>query len=129
MRLLIDTHILIWALEGSAQLSPKAKELLLDPEHEHWVSAASVWEIAIKASIRKLTLSRRLADLEKGILAAGFRVLDISIRHAIAVSEIDLLHLHNDPFDRMLLAQCEVETLRLVSADRALARIPAVIPV
>ena len=127
MRLLIDTHILIWALEGSAQLSPRAKELLLDPEHEHWVSAASVWEIAIKASIRKLTLSRPLGDVEKGILAAGFRVLDISIRHAIAVSEIDLHH--NDPFDRMLLAQCEVETLRLVSADHALARIPAVIPV
>ena len=127
MRLLIDTHILIWALEGSAQLSPRAKELLLDPEHEHWVSAASVWEIAIKASIRKLTLSRPLADLEKGILAAGFRVLDISIRHAVAVSEIELRH--NDPFDRMLLAQCEVETLRLVSADHALARIPAVIPV
>jgi len=127
VRLLIDTHILIWALEGSAQLSPRAKELLLDPEHEHWVSAASVWEIAIKASIRKLTLSRPLGDLEKGILAAGFRVLDISIRHAIAVSEIDLHH--NDPFDRMLLAQCEVDTLRLVSADHALARIPAVIPV
>ncbi len=127
MRLLIDTHILIWALEGSAQLSPRAKELLLDPEHEHWVSAASIWEIAIKASIRKLTLSRPLGDLEKGILAAGFRVLDISIRHAVAVSEIELHH--NDPFDRMLLAQCEVETLRLVSADQALARIPAVIPV
>ena len=127
MRLLIDTHILILALEGSAQLSPRAKELLLDPEHEHWVSAASIWEIAIKASIRKLTLSRPLGDLEKGILAAGFRVLDISIRHAVAVSEIELHH--NDPFDRMLLAQCEVETLRLVSADHALARIPAVIPV
>jgi PIN domain nuclease of toxin-antitoxin system len=127
VRLLIDTHILIWALEGSAQLSPRAKELLLDPEHEHWVSAASVWEIAIKASIRKLTLSRPLGDLEKGILAAGFRVLDISIRHAVAVSEIELHH--NDPFDRMLLAQCEVETLRLVSADHALARFPAVVPV
>jgi PIN domain nuclease of toxin-antitoxin system len=127
VRLLIDTHILIWALEGSTQLSPRAKELLLDPEHEHWVSAASIWEIAIKASIRKLTLSRPLGDLEKGILAAGFRVLDISIRHAVAVSEIELHH--NDPFDRMLLAQCEVETLRLVSADHALARIPAVIPV
>ena len=127
MRLLIDTHILIWALEGSSQLSPRARELLLDPEHEHWVSAASVWEIAIMASIRKLTLSRPLGDLEKGILAAGFRVLDISLRHAVAVSEIDPHH--NDPFDRMLLAQCEVETLRLVSADRALAQIPAVIPV
>jgi PIN domain nuclease of toxin-antitoxin system len=127
VRLLIDTHILIWALEGSARLNTTAKELLLDPEHEHWVSVASVWEIAIKASIRKLTLSRPLRDLEKGILAAGFRVLDISIRHAAAVSEIELPH--NDPFDRLLLAQCEVETLRLVSADEALAKIPSVIAV
>jgi len=127
VRLLIDTHILIWALEGSARLSPKAKDLLLDSEHEHWISAASVWEIAIKASTGKLTLSRPLRDLEKGILAAGFHVLDVSIRHAAAVAEIELSH--NDPFDRLLLAQCEVETFRLVSADQALARIPVVISV
>jgi PIN domain nuclease of toxin-antitoxin system len=125
MRLLIDTHVLIWALEGSSKLSVKARDLLQDPEHEHWVSAASVWEIAIKASIRKLTLSRPLRELEKGIIAAGFRVLDISVRHAAAVPEINLSH--NDPFDRLLLAQCEVETLRLLSADKALAGIPAVL--
>lgn len=127
MRLLIDTHILIWALEGSPRLSAKAKELLRDSEHEHWVSAASVWEIAIKASIRKLTLSRPLVELEKGILAAGFRLLDISVRHAATIPEIDMPH--SDPFDRMLLAQCEVETLRLVTADRALSAIPGVITV
>jgi PIN domain nuclease of toxin-antitoxin system len=127
VRLLIDTHILIWTLEGGSKLSASAKELLLDADHEHWVSAASVWEIAIKASIRKLTLSRPLRDLEKGILAAGFRVLDISIRHAVALPEIELPH--NDPFDRLLLAQCEVETLRLVSADKALADVPGVIAV
>lgn len=127
MRLLIDTHILIWALEGGSKLSVSAKELLLDANHEHWVSVASVWEIAIKASVRKLTLSRPLRDLEKGILAAGFRVLDISIRHAVALPEIELPH--NDPFDRLLLAQCEVETLRLVSADKALAEVPSVIAV
>lgn len=127
MRLLIDTHVLIWALEGSSRLGNKARALLKDPEHEHWVSAASVWEIAIKASVRKLTLSRPLRDLEKGIVAAGFRVLDISIRHAAAVPEIEVPH--NDPFDRLLLAQCEVETLRLLSADSALAGIPSVLSV
>lgn len=127
MRLLIDTHIMIWALEGSSRLSPKARELLQDPEHEHWISVASVWEIAIKSSIRKLTLSRPLRELEKGILAAGFRVLDISVRHAAAVPDVELPH--NDPFDRLLLAQCEVETLRLVSADTALAGIPSVLAV
>lgn len=127
MRLLIDTHILIWALEGSPRLSARARELLRDSEHEHWVSTASVWEIAIKASIRKLTLSRPLSDLEKGIVAAGFRVLDISIRHAAAVPGIKLPH--NDPFDRLLLAQCEVETLRLVTADQALIAVQGVISV
>lgn len=127
MRLLIDTHVLIWALEGSSRLGNKARALLKDPEHEHWVSAASVWEIAIKSSVRKLALSRPLRDLEKGIVAAGFRMLDISIRHAAAVPEIEVPH--NDPFDRLLLAQCEVETLRLLSADSALAGIPSVLSV
>lgn len=127
MRLLFDTHILIWALEGSPRLNAKARELLRDPEHEHWISAASVWEIAIKSSIRKLALSLPLRDLEKGILAAGFRVLDISVRHAAAVADLKLPH--SDPFDRLLLAQCEVETLRLVTADQALAGIPGVIAV
>ncbi len=119
MRLLIDTHILIWALEGSSQLSAKARNLLRDPMHEHWVSAASVWEIAIKSSIGKLTLSRPLRDLEKGIMTAGFQVLNITIQHAATIPDIELSH--NDPFDRLLLAQCEVETLRLVSADKAFA--------
>lgn len=91
------------------------------------MSAASVWEIAIKASLKKLTLSRPLRDREKGILAAGFQVLDITIAHAAAVPEISTQH--NDPFDRLLLAQCEVETLRLVTADHALAKIPGVIAV
>ncbi len=127
MRLLIDTHILIWTLEGSSRLSAKAKALLRDPDHEHWVSVASVWEIAIKASIQKLKLSQSLQELEKGISAAGFRVLDISIRHAAAVP--DVLLEHNDPFDRMLLAQCEVETLRLMTADRTLVGIQGVIGV
>lgn len=127
MRLLIDTHILIWALEGSSRLGGKARNLLRDPDHEHWVSIASIWEIVIKASLHKINLARPLAELEKGILAAGFQLLNINIRHAVAVPDIVLPH--NDPFDRLLLAQCEVETLRLVSADKTLAGIPAVLSV
>jgi len=127
MRLLIDTHVLIWTLEGSSRLSTKARVLLHDPDHEHWVSAASVWEIAIKSAIRKLTLSLPLRDLQKVIIAAGFQVLDVTMQHAATVPEIDLPH--NDPFDRLLLAQCEVETLRLMTADQALAHVPSVIAV
>jgi PIN domain nuclease of toxin-antitoxin system len=127
VRFLVDTHVLIWALEGSTKLSKRSRDLLADPENEHWVSAASVWEIAIKAALGKLTLALPLRDLEKGIVAAGFHILDISIKHAAAVPEIVVPH--NDPFDRMLLAQCEVETLRLMSSDRALASNPVVVAV
>lgn len=127
MRLLLDTHVLIWALDDSPRLATSARNLLQDPENEHWVSAASIWEIAIKASIRKLTLSRPLREIEKGIQAAGFHVLDVTIRHAAAVPDVKLIH--SDPFDRLLLAQCEVETLRLLTADKGLAEQPAVIAV
>jgi PIN domain nuclease of toxin-antitoxin system len=68
-----------------------------------------------------------LRDLERAIPAAGFQVLDVTIQHAAATHEINLEH--NDPFDRLLLAQCEVETLRLVTADQMLAGIPSVIAV
>ena len=127
MRLLLDTHILIWALENSPRLGATARNLLGDPENEHWVSAASIWEIAIKASIRKLTLSRPLREIEKSIHVAGFRVLNVTIRHAAAVPEVKLMH--SDPFDRLLFAQCEVETLRLLTADKALGDQPGVIAV
>jgi PIN domain nuclease of toxin-antitoxin system len=127
MRFLVDTHVLIGALEGSTKLSKKARNLLADPDNEHWVSAASVLEIAIKSALGKLSLALPLRDLEEGIVAAGFQVLDISIRHAAAIAEVIIQH--NDPFDRVLLAQCEVETLRLMSTDRALAEIPVVVAV
>lgn len=124
---MLDTHVLIWALEDSPRLSTAARDLLHDAENEHWVSAASVWEIAIKAAIRKLTLSRPLREIEKSIHAAGFRVLDVTIRHAAAVHDVELAH--SDPFDRLLLAQCEIETLRLLTADKGLAEHQAVIAV
>lgn len=124
---MLNTHVLIWALENSPRLGASARNLLRDAENEHWVSAASIWEIAIKASIRKLTLSRPLREIEKGIQAAGLRILDITIRHAAAVPDVKLTH--SDPFDRLLLAQCEIETLRLLTADKGLAEHPAVIAV
>ncbi|HVY23474.1 MAG TPA: type II toxin-antitoxin system VapC family toxin [Steroidobacteraceae bacterium] len=127
MRLLVDTHILIWTLEGSSQLSVKARDLLRDPMHEHWVSAASIWEIAIKSSIGKLALARPLRELEKGIVAAGFQILNITAQHAAAIMDINLPH--NDPFDHLLLAQCEIETLRLMTADKTLTEHSSVIAV
>ena len=127
MRLLIDTQLVIWTLAGSPRLRAKARALLRDPENECWVSAASVWEIAIKSAIGKLVMASPLRDLEKMLVADGFRILDVTMQHAATVPEIQLPH--NDPFDRLLLAQCEVETMRLLSADQLLAKIPAVISV
>lgn len=119
MRFLLDTHVLIWALEGSKQLPTKARDLLLDAAHEHYVSTASVWELVIKIALRKLRLGRKLDELESGIETAGFKLLPVHIRHAVAVASLP--NHHRDPFDRLLIAQCRVETLRLLTADTQLS--------
>ena len=125
MRVLLDTHILMWALEDSPRLSMRAREILEDPENECWVSSASVWEIAIKTALGKYRLGRSLSTLEAVLEEAGLRVLDVKIKHAAAVEKI-----HSplaDPFDRLLLAQCEVETMRLLTADKVLAKRPVAV--
>ena len=123
--MLLDTHIVLWALADSPRLSKKARELLTDPENECWVSSASVWEIAIKVVLGKYPLGVPLAALGEAIEDAGFRSLDVSTRHATAIERVDVPH--GDPFDRLLLAQCEVETLRLLTADKTLGRLPVAV--
>ena len=118
MRVLLDTHVLLWVLEDSARLSPAARTLVTDPANECWVSAVSVWEVAIKVAIGKLKLHASLETLETAINDAGFSILDMTIRHAVAVPSVSTKHA--DPFDRLLLAQCEVETLKLMTADKFL---------
>lgn len=122
MRFLLDTHVVLWALEDSPRLAPAARSLLEDPTNEFWVSAASAWEIAIKVSIGKLSLRRSLVTFETAVTEAGFETLDVTMRHATAVPGIAVRH--TDPFDRLLLAQCEIETLKLLTADRKLKRLP-----
>jgi PIN domain nuclease of toxin-antitoxin system len=125
VRILLDTHVVLWALADSPRLSVRARELLADAGNECWVSSASAWEIAIKASIGKFRAGVALDRLEQGIEAAGFATLDVTIRHAAAVAHVSLPH--GDPFDRLLIAQCEVETLRLLTADARLAPLPVAI--
>jgi PIN domain nuclease of toxin-antitoxin system len=122
MRLLLDTHVVLWALEDNPRLAQAARTLLTDPANECWVSAVSVWEIAIKLSVGKLALRRSLGTVEAARVEAGFQTLDMTIRHAVAVAAIAVKH--TDPFDRLLLAQCEVETLKLLTADRLLKTLP-----
>ncbi len=125
MRILLDTHILLWALADSPRLSARARELLADPDSDCWVSSASVWEIAIKVGLGKHQLEFPLARLEAAIVEAGFQCLDITVRHALALERVKTSHA--DPFDRLLLAQCEVETFRLMTTDERLTQLPVAI--
>jgi PIN domain nuclease of toxin-antitoxin system len=115
MRLLLDTHVFIWSVMDSRQLKVATRGYLASAE-VIYVSAASIWEIAIKTRLGKMT-----SDAEAfaaAIDASGFRELPVSAKHAAAVAELPLHHA--DPFDRMLLAQAFLEPLRLVTADKAL---------
>ncbi len=125
MRILLDTHVLLWVLADSPRLSARARELLSDAGNECWVSSASVWEIAIKLALGKMRGDFAIDQLEQGIDEAGLLPLDVTMRHAAAIAKVTVPH--GDPFDRLLVAQCEVETLRLLTADEVLARLPVAI--
>jgi len=116
VKLLVDTHVLIWAVLEDAALPARFRAALSDPEAEIHVSAVSVWELAIKRAMGKLVVP---ADLFDQVAAAGCLALPIAWDHARAVEALPLHHA--DPFDRMLIAQARVEGLTLLSADRAFA--------
>lgn len=119
MRLLLDTHTLLWLVDGDRQLSRSATEVLADPGHELLLSPASYWEIAIKVSLGKYRLADPLADfIEEAIRLYGLTVLPVTAKYAEAI--VNLPHHHKDPFDRMLIAQAMVENIGLVSSDKAI---------
>jgi PIN domain nuclease of toxin-antitoxin system len=119
MRLLLDTHIVLSIInERTADLSTPLRGVLADPDSEFYVSVASLWEIAIKWRLRKLKLSGELAHLPDIVTSSGLELLPINEHHVIATVLPEPMT--RDPFDRLLLAQCSVEDLRLVTVDRAL---------
>lgn len=122
MRLLIDTHLLIWAAEGIERLSAEAIELMGDPENVLIFSVASIWEVAIKQALSRSDFSADASLMRRGLLESGYEELPINAAHAIAVA--NLPGIHNDPFDRMLIAQAGTEGLLLLTADRRLAAYP-----
>lgn len=111
-RLLADTHVVLWALGDVPRLSATVREQLEDPRTEPLVSIVSVWETAIKVALNKL---RAPADLPERLVTRGFTILTVSLEHAWAVR--GLPHHHGDPFDRMLIAQAQVEGLPIATAD------------
>lgn len=122
MRLLIDTHLLIRAAEGAERLSPEAFALMADQNNPLIFSAASIWEIAIKQTLKRRDFSADASLVRRGLLESGYEELPISAAHAIAVA--DLPGIHSDPFDRMLIAQARTEGLLLLTADQRLASYP-----
>lgn len=122
MRLLLDTHLLIWAVSEPERLSAKAERLMNDEGNQLFFSAASIWEIAIKASYQRSDFMVNVPELHDELLRNGYQELAVSAGHTFAV--VHLPHLHKDPFDRMLLAQAMREDLTLVTADAQLASYP-----
>ena len=116
-RVLLDTHALVWWVEGREKLSKTAREMIEDAETVVLVSAASAWELAIKSRLGKFK-SRELAeDLDEQILEEGFVALPISVEHALRAGRLDSPH--KDPFDRMLIAQAQIEDVSVISRDPA----------
>jgi len=112
MRVLLDTHVLLWWLADSKSLRAADKRLIASPKSLVYVSAASVWEVEIKRALGKIELPTDWADhLEDG----GFRLLSVTCQHALQVTKLPPVH--RDPFDRMLVAQAQVEGLVLLTYD------------
>jgi PIN domain nuclease of toxin-antitoxin system len=113
-RLLVDTHVLLWWLADDDALSSTARSAIAEPQNEPPVSVASLWEIAVKRSLGKLSAPD---DLPETITAEGFASLPIRAAHAWHVRDLPLHH--RDPFDRLLVAQAQIEGVPVITADAA----------
>ena len=122
MKVLLDTHVLLWAAGMPARLTDEVRSLVEDPETDVVFSAASLWEIAVKNGLGREDFKVDPRLLRRGLLEHGYTELPVTGAHALAV---DLLPpIHKDPFDRMLVAQAQVEGITLVTADDVVARYP-----
>ena len=116
MRLLIDSHTLIWAVDDPSRLAPRRPWLCRTPPNELLLSAATIWEIAIKVSLGKLTLSLSYRDwMNQAITALGLAILPVTVDYAD--NQVVLPWHHRDPFDRLLIAQALTDGIAVVSAD------------
>lgn len=117
MRMLADTHTLLWYGRDSDRLSARARRAIEESPDPVWMSHASLWELAIKVNLKKLDLGMAVSARAAEFRRAGFRLLPITDAHLDRVAALPLHH--RDPFDRMLIAQAMVENLRVITADAA----------
>jgi len=125
VKLLLDTHLLLWAAGVPDKLSEAARGLLNEPENLLIFSVASIWEVAIKQSLKRSDFRADARLLRRGLLDNGYEELPITGAHAVA---LDILPpLHKDPFDRILLAQAQVEGILLLTSDDQVAQYPGAV--
>ncbi len=122
MRFLLDTHLLLWAAAFPERLSASARSLIEEPENELHFSVASLWEVAIKFGLARADFRADPRLVRRALLENGYSELAITGNHAVAV---DLLpSIHGDPFDRLLVAQAQIEAMTLLTADETIGRYP-----
>lgn len=122
MKLLLDTHLLIWAAGFPERLSHEARALIADPDNELIFSAASLWEVASKSGLGREDFVVDARLLRRGLLDNGYIELVVASEHAVAVDTLPPIH--KDPFDRLLIAQALIEGITLLTADDMVARYP-----
>ncbi len=122
MKLLLDTHLLLWAAGEPGRLSAAARALIDDPDNELLFSAASLWEVAIKHGLGREDFQVDARLLRRGLLDNGYQELPIASEHAVAIDGLPTIH--KDPFDRLLVAQAMVEGITLLTADPLVAQYP-----
>ncbi len=122
MRLLFDTHLLLWAAAKAARLPGAARELLEDPANDRLFSPVSIWEVAIKAGVGRAGFQPKPQVLLRGLVENGYVEVPVTSRHAASVELLPLIH--KDPFDRILIAQAQIEGVTLVTADPIVAKYP-----
>ena len=120
MKLLLDTHLLLWAAAGSDRMPARARELMSDPANVLIFSAASLWEIAIKRSLNRPDFQIDARLLRRGLLDNGYSELPIYSAHVLAIDT--LAPIHKDPFDRLLIAQAMTEGITLLTNDATVAQ-------
>lgn len=116
MNYLIDTHVLLWIVNDENQLSRKAGKMFLDAKNKIYVSTASIWEMAIKISLDKLSIPGKLPEfVEKHIIANNILILPVELKHLYKLENMPFYH--RDPFARLLIAQSIVENIDIISSD------------
>lgn len=115
MRVLLDSHTLIWFYSGNERLTQKAKEIIENTQNECFLSLTSVWEMAIKIKLGKMNLGVSLEQFVEDVTENGIQMLGVELKHILKTQELDFHH--RDPFDRLIFSQAITESMVLLSAD------------